>query len=499
MLKKVISFSLTLALVVSAFTGCSSNKSTSSSATSTSKEEPYTINFVYHAPKEGNQSEISETINKLTMQDLNMKVNLIPMSFDTYNQKMPTMLAAKQAMDISFIFTWNYASFLDAGYIVNAADYKQYTKDIYKTLGADAEAGYIGDTLLGFPMNNSRSMPSGIFVRKDIFDALGYKESDFKVTTDNMASFDQITEMLGKIKAKYPKITPFDGHRTFGINYASYVDGFGDNFGVLENYGQTLKVSNWYESDQFKQFAALNRKWFTSGYTSKDIAVQQELGQVKMKAGSCASFFASYGPNWHTDVKSQTGYDTVLIPVSNKLKSTATVNGCLNCVLSQSKDKAKAFQFLNWAYTNADFNNILNWGIEGKDWVLNADGQAEYPKGVNAQNVKYHEDFGFIYPNQYLMHPWAGSPKDIWNITKSFDNDAVISKAFGFSFNPANVATEEQQCNAILAKFESPICYGSVDPTKGIADLNKELKTAGIQKIITEKQKQLDEYMAKKK
>ena len=41
--------------------------------------------------------------------------------------------------------------------------------------------------------------------------------------------------------------------------------------------------------------------------------------------------------------------------------------------------------------------------------------------------------------------------------------------------------------------------YGTGILDKGIADLNRELKTAGIQKIITEKQKQLDEYMAKKK
>ncbi len=495
-LKRVLYLLVVLPMILSTFASCGTKSSVEDSK---SKDEPYTVNFVYHAPKEGNQAEVNEAINKITLEELNMKVNLIPMSFDTYNQKMPILLASKEPMDISFLFTWNYASFLDAGYIVNAADYKDYTKDIYKTLGEDAEAGYIGDTLLGFPMNNSRSMPSGIFVRKDIFDELGYKESDFNVTTDDYSSFDQLTQMFAKIKEKYPTITPFDGHRTMGVNYSSYVDGFGDTFGVLENYGQEMKVTNWFESNQYKQFALLNRKWFTSGYTSKDIAVQQELGQVKMKAGSCASFFASYGPNWRTDVKSQTGYDTVLIPVSSKLKSTSVVNGCLNSVMYQSQNKEKAFEFLNWAYTNADFNNILNWGIEGRDWVLNADGQAEYPEGITAQNVKYHEDFGFIYPNQYLMYPWTGSPKNIWDLTKNFDSDAIISKAFGFSFDPASVANEVQQCNTVLAKYESSICYGAVDSEKGLTDMNKELYDAGLQKIIDEKQRQMDEWMVKKK
>lgn len=499
MMKKTAIASFALALTLTTvLAGCAKDNK-GAEPSSSSAPAPYTVNFAYHAPKEGNQAEVNERINELTMRDLNMKVNLMPITWDTYNSKMPMMLAAQEPIDISFVFAFSLPSFIDQGYIVDASKYEEYTKDLYKVLGDDLQGGYIGNMLAGFPMMNVRGTPSGIFVRKDIFEELGYKESDFNVTTDDMSSFKQLTDLFAKVKEKYPDITPFNGFRTFGLNTITYVDGVGDNFGVLENYGQTDKITNYYESEQFKDFALINREWFNKGYSSKDIAVDKELGQAKMKAGKTFAFFASYGANALTDVKSQTGYDTVLIPVSKKMKSTTAVNGALNVVLNTSADKAKAFQFLNWAYNNKEFNDLLNWGVPDKDWVVNADGQADYPEGINATNVNYHSDYGFIYPNQYLMTPWAGSPKDIWERYKSFSDDALPSKAFGFTFDSSSVAMEQAQLATVLAKYENAISFGAVEPEPILKKFNEELYNAGLQKVMDEKQKQLDAWLAKQK
>ena len=498
MLNKSLMWLAVLSLLITLLAGCGKENGGAASGQS-SGEEPYTINFAYHAPKEGNQAEVNELINELTMEELNMKVNLMPITWDTYNSKMPMMLAAQEPIDISFVFAFSLPSFISSGYIVDASDYEEYTKDIYKVLGEDLQGGYIGDMLAGFPMMNVRATPSGLFVRKDIFEELGYKEADFKVTTDDMSSFQQITEMFAKVKEKYPEMTPFDGFRTFALNTITYVDGVGDNFGVLENYGQADKFTNYYESEQFKQFALLNREWFEKGYSSKDIAVDKELGQAKMKAGKTFSFFASYGANAITDVKSQTGYDTVLIPVSHKMKSTTAVNGALNVVLNTSADKAKAFEFLNWAYNSKEFNDLLNWGVPDKDWVVNEEGLADYPQGVTATTVNYHSDYGFVYPNQYLMTPWVGSPQNIWEKYKAFSEDALVSKAYGFTFDSTDVAMEESQLAAVLAKYENAISFGAVEPGPMIDKLNKELYAAGLQKVMDEKQKQFDAWLAEHK
>ncbi|WP_020617778.1 ABC transporter substrate-binding protein [Paenibacillus daejeonensis] len=499
MWKKSMGTGLTVVLAASLLAACGNdNAAENPAAEGTKGEEVYTVNFAYHAPKEGNQAEVNELINELTMRDLNMKVNLMPITWDTYNSKMPMMLAAQEPIDISFVFAFSLPSFIDQGYIVDASDYLEQTKDLQDVLGEDLQGGYIGDMLAGFPMMNVRATPSGIFVRKDIFEELGYEAADFNITTDDMSSFNQLTELFAEVKEKYPDMTPFNGYRTFGLNTITYIDGVGDQFGALENYGQTDQITNWYESDQYKQFALLNREWFEKGYSSKDIAVDKELGQAKMKAGKTFAFFASYGANALTDVKSQTGYDTVLIPVSDKMKSTTAVNGALNVVLNTSANKEKAFEFLNWAYTNKEFNDLLNWGVPGKDWIVNDQGQADYPEGASVSTVNYHNDFGFIYPNQYLMTPWSGSPEGIWEKYKAFSDDALVSKAYGFTFDSSAVATEQSQLAAVLAKYEDALAFGAVDIEPTLKKFNDELYAAGLQAVMDEKQRQLDEWLASK-
>ena len=188
-----------------------------------------------------------------------------------------------------------------------------------------------------------------------------------------------------------------------------------------------------------------------------------------------------------------------MIPCSEKLKDTTQVNAVLNSVMYQSKNKENAFKFLNWAYTNADFNNYLNWGVPDKDWVINAEGLADYPQGITSKNVNYHEDFSFIYPNQYLMTPWAGNPKDLWEQYKKFDEGSIVSKAYGLNILSSDFSGEIGQCNAVLAKYESAICFGAVDPQTELPKFNKDLYNAGLQKVIDGKQKQLDAWLANNK
>ena len=60
-------------------------------------------------------------------------------------------------------------------------------------------------------------------------------------------------------------MTMLDGTSIMGLQTGSYFDNMGSNFGVLENYGQTTTVTNWYESDQYKKFCEIGRDWFTKG------------------------------------------------------------------------------------------------------------------------------------------------------------------------------------------------------------------------------------------
>lgn len=460
-------------------------------------EEPYEIHFLYRVAMEGaDQDKVEKAISDLALKEINMTVKLIPVTLGAYGQQLQLILASGEPLDVFPALPNNFADYIESQYILNMKDYIQYAPDAVEILGDDAYAVCAGDFMVGLGLMKERGFPLGLVVRKDIFEALGYSVEDFNVNTDDYSSFDQITEMFAKVQETYPGMVCLDGTGMMGGGTLAYVDNLGNYYGVLENYGQTTTVTNWYESEQFKTFCEIARKWFLAGYTSSDIAVNQDSGEVKMKAGNCFSFISSIKPNTAIEKKSQTGYDVVIIPLGSAMKSTNSITGGAFVLANASKNPVKAMQFMNWMYKSAEFNDLLNWGIEGLDWVETEDGLAAYPEGVDSSNVGYHNDFGWAYPNQFAGHAWVGNPPDIWEQYKEYNESMIPSKGFGFTFDPVSVANELAQLGSVFDQYNKDLIFGAVEIEPLLSEFNQALYDAGLQTVIDEKQRQLNEWLA---
>lgn len=467
------------------------------SGTPADDSQPYEVNFAYLSIAGAPTDELKEAINELTLDELNMTVNLIPISFADYFSKLPLMMSSGDPLDITFVFQQDFGTFINSQYIVNAADYADQTGDIQEVLGEDANVGKLGDFQIGFPTRKELSSPSALIVRKDIFDELGYSVDDFDITAEDSSGYAKVTEMFGKVKEAYPEMTAYDGTFSMGMQIFSYIDPLGDSgYGVLEDKGQTTTVTNWFESDQYREFAEINREWFQKGYTSQDVATNTDEGHIKMKAGNLFSYITFSNPTGAASVKSLTGYDVELIPISGYgPKSTSTATAALLSVANAAKDKTKAFEFLNWAYTSGEFNDLLNWGVEGTDWVETEPGVAGYPEGKGPGDVSYHNGAVFISPNQFAGHVWEGNPANLGEIYAEANAEATPSQAYGFLFDPTSVAAEIAQINAVYEQYKKQISFGVLDPESGIKEFNDALYAAGLQRVIDEKQRQLDEWL----
>lgn len=519
MRKKLCSILLVLALLATTFAGCQSTpahnskledstaktdgssqggQSPATSDTINFDEESYEVNFLYLVAQEGaNQKKVEQAVSDLAKQELNMTVKLIPLTSGTYFSQISMMLAANESLDLFPAFSNQFSTYIESQYIINCADYLEEARDIIDVLGEDdAFTPYIGDFLVGFGAMKERAFPAGLVVRKDIFDELGFQVGDFHITTDDYSSFDQITELFSKVKEAYPSMICLDGTSIMGLQEYSYMDNLGSNFGVLESYGQTTTVTNWFESDQYRKFCEIGRDWFQKGYSSQDIAVNQDSGEIKMKAGNCFSYITNVKPNTNVEKRSQTGYDVEVIQLGEAMKSTNGVNATVYSIANASKDPKKSMQFLNWTYKSGAFEDLINWGIEEEDWIINEDGLAAFPEGVDSNNVGYHNDYGFAYPNQFAGHPWQGNPADIWDQYREYNNNLLVSKAFGFTFNSTSVATEEAQLNSVFEQYKKDVAFGAVDTESGLKEFNDALYAAGLQTVMDEKQRQLDAWLA---
>jgi putative aldouronate transport system substrate-binding protein len=166
-------------------------------------------------------------------------------------------------------------------------------------------------------------------------------------------------------------------------------------------------------------------------------------------------------------------------------------------VPSFSKEAEAAIKFLNLMYTDARVTDLLNWGIEGRDYVQRSDGPIGYPAGITAQTVPYHSS-DFIWGNQFITKIWEGNPSNLSEMRVKENREALPSVLMGFSYDPTPVQNELSSITNVIAQYRPSLTSGTADPAVDLPRFLKALDDAGAEKVVAEIQKQLDAWWAAK-
>lgn len=461
-------------------------------------EEPYTIHFQYCVSAEGSgQQGVNEAVDALAMKELNMHVDMMPQTMGTWTQTLSMTLASGEPLDLFLGSSGSFGTYIESGYILNWAEYLDYVPDVIEGMGEDINAGYVGDFLVGFSQMKERGYLAGLIARKDIMDELGISPDDFSITTEDMSTYNQLDDLFTKVKEAHPEMVGVGGTIGLGGLIGDFADNLGNNFGMLENFGQTTTITNYFESQQYKDLCEISRRWFLAGYESADAATNQDSGETLMRAGNLFSYLTNIKPNSDVEKLAQTGYEVYTIPVAETtFTSSMSVNAIVYCLANASEDPVKAAAFYNWCYQSQEFEDLINWGVKDVDWVETEDGMAAYPEGIDASNSGYHNDFGWAYPNQFAGHPWVGNASDIWDQYREYNASLLRSKAFGFTFDPTPVTDYVAACTSTYDEYDNDLNFGTIDTETGIQALNDALYANGLQYIMDEKQSQLDAWLA---
>ena len=62
-----------------------------------------------------------------------------------------------------------------------------------------------------------------------------------------------------------------------------------------------------------------------------------------------------------------------------------------------------------------------------------------------------------------------------------------------------HILNQVTACNNVISAYHTALRWGAMDPDENLPKFIAELESAGINDIIAEKQKQLDEFLASKK
>lgn len=459
-----------------------------------SKQEPYHAVMVYVCAGDmPDQAEVEKELNKLTVAALNTTVELMPMTISSWMSQIQLLLVGGDQIDIAPIQSNNAASYVDAGLLSDLTESMYiHGKDILATFGEkDVRCCMVGDFLWGTPVNKERAHPMAFCMRTDMLEAAGIDPSTIQ-------SVDDMTAVYEKVQALYPDMIMFNGTAGFAPAYLTYgIDYLGDKFGVLEDYGRTTTVTNYYESDLYKHYVEIARDWYLKGYTSEDMATSTDSGENLVRAGNTFSFCCPGKPNTEQEKDDMCGYDMTVVFVDEPSMSTSNTTGTCYTIPTNAGDPDRALQLLNFIVASQEAEDLLNWGIEGKHWVVTEDGTIDYPEGITSENVGYHMNYGWAMPNQFKAHVWKGNAPDVWESYEKMKAESIVSYAYGFVPDLSNVANEIAALNSVTAEYVNLLACGVVDVEQGLKDFNAKLYDAGLQKVIDLKQQQLNEWLEK--
>ena len=473
--------------------------SESTTAATTAVQGPPTelnIQYLITGSEPTDLALVETEINKILTPKLNVILHLMPINFGAAMQQQGLMLASGEKIDLMMTTPYSYQSVAAQGKVQDITDLvDQYGQGIKDVLGDFLKGSFLKGRLYGVTPYCDKAGGGGYVIRKDLLDK-------YSIDPTSIKSLEDLGKAFATIKEKEPK-TYILGNSNQGsgfgeMYFSTRVDKLSDSFGVLMNAGQDLTVVNLFESQDYKDFVYLMRDWYTKGYIMKDVATNKDDQFTNMKSGKMSAYFTPTKPGIDVQEASKIGFEVYVPEVSKQTSNTSNVTLFQWVVPNACEAPDKAVQVLNEMYTNADLVNLMAWGIEGKHYVANADGTIGFPEGVNDTNSGYFINMSWMFGNSFLTKIWKGNSPDLYKKMDEFNKTAIISKAMGFTYDPEPVKNEVAAVTNVYLQYKVGLESGSVDPDKILPEFISKMKEAGIDKIVAEKQKQLDAWLAGK-
>ncbi|MDO4678196.1 MAG: ABC transporter substrate-binding protein [Blautia sp.] len=493
-LKKGLALGCTAAMTVGLLSGCGEKAETNESG-----QEVVELTWYQVGDAQKDAQLVLDEVNKYTTEKIGVKLNIINVGWGDYNQKMQVVINTGDKWDLCFTCSWanDYLQNAQKGAFLELDDLlAKEGKEMYDAIDPRFwEAAKVGGKTYGVPSEKEiGNMPMWVFNKELV--------EKYDIPYTEIQTLEDLEPWLATIKENEPDVVPL--YLTRDYTAPTYMDKIQDPVGI--EYGDAeLKVQNVFQTEKMLSTLDTMRKYYQAGYINKDAATASDDKSIKR--------FVTKGDGqpyaeliWSKDL----GYEVVATPIMETQITNASARGALTAVNKNSDHPEKAVELLNLINTDTYLRNLLNYGIEGTHWT-----KVE----VDPEEAKAAEGKPYIYDCKVKLDParskdysvpyWVqgglfntyvleNEPIDKWAIFKEFNDSSEEAPSFGFDFDLTPVSTQVAGFRNVLDEFGKSLYTGSVDPAEYLPQLQKKLDATGVQDVIDEMQKQIDEWKAAK-
>ncbi len=436
---------------------------------------------------------VEEKISEITREKIGCNVEIIALEVANQTDKLNLLLSAGDD-SIDIFFKGSLSETVANGQALDITEYiEQYKDEMIAALGDYVyECGYVDGKFYGVPRLLDQASCATFSIPAELGDEFGYKNGD-------ALTFETLDKLFDDIHAAHPDVAIIGPNNGSGVISDSRIDQLGTSnyLGVLGNYAQDETVSNYYESPEFLEIMGYVEKWNKAGYYMTDFLNVTEAPIDLIPNGRAYGCFASHFSAELNGIWQSDNFGTDMCCMSIFPESFCKTPGSFFCVNPASKNPEKAVAMLHQLATNADIVNLMVNGIEGVHHKVLEDGSVTYADGTDASNTGWAIGYSWANLNSTLSKPF-NYPANYFDLLLESNRTSKVSKAFGFVFVSDSVVDEIAACTNVYNQYFKSLYSDAIsDYAATIKTLQDEMRTAGIDKIVEEKQKQFDKFLGK--
>jgi len=456
--------------------------------------KPYTVKLNFISATQEDEGLVEEAMNKILEPKINAKIDIETWDWAQYFDKYKLGIASGEPADLVFVASWGgFAQDVAKGGFLDLTDLlESHGQDIKKNLNPlFLEGSKLNGKNYAVPTNKELAAARGVVIRKDLIDKYGLDLSGVKTPAD-------LTPILQTLKEKEPDLIPIymDGGTNIPRHLTQWDDlGSGWQSAIYKN-GSDTKVFNSLEDPEFYNLLKLTREWYEKGYINKDAATSKANAGELAKAGKIGMWEESLKPGKDKELEQSLGIKLTQVILQEPTVTTGDTSSGMIAISKNSKDPERAMMVLNLLHSDKELINLLVYGIEGKHYEKVSENVVKPGPDRAKWNVIGNS---WMLAGQRLLMLGENEDPDKWEQFEKFDASAKSSPALGFNFDIEPVKNEQTAVDKAGEKYFSLLVTGSIDPDEGLAKMKESLTKAGLGKIIAEKQKQLDAWLADKK
>jgi len=471
-------------------------------------QNPYVIQWYLIGSVPNDLPQVEKALDDYLVPRIGAKVELHFFGFGQYDSVMKNMIISGSPYDLCFTAGWaaNYENFAEMGAfypLTNPNDpskglLEQYGQGIIQNLNPAFLTGpKINGILYAVPTNKEVANQLSYVVNATIANQVGF-DLNSVVPNAGLKTLQSLEPFMAKmVAANIPGGVPYSVTATTTFELPDQVPIMSATVpGSVEMGTTDYKVFDQYETPEYMAYMEYYHHLYEKGYIASNAAVPNSSSNVLSK--NIGINLADYMPCQDylenpTNVIS--GWQQKSFGAYTPIITTSETEGAMTAISVYAKRPDIDMKFLNLVNSDPYVRNLLQYGIQGLSYNLDANNQViRTPEGT-----KNYTPWQPALGNIMILHLVQGDPSNKWQQFQQFNASANYSPIFGFHFDQAPVQDQLSAIASVELQYGPELFTGTVDPKVVLPQFIAALNAAGMQKVLAEEQKQVNAWVAAQK